>query len=256
MQIERITDAARLNAVVNDPSVYPWVRGTAEGPLDLGGIIADPRHVALMGAHGGCLFVHHQPGIFECHTQVLESGRGPWTLDMVRSALHWMFTRTDAVEIWTRCPKGNLGARALARAIGGQLEFMTPRGWVMDGAIIPASIFSLRIQDWMRDAAGLVDVGKWFHRCLDREFARAGRADDVHGDDEIHDRYVGAAVEMIRGGQPYKGAVFYNRFADMAGYERVKILGTDPVVVDIRNAVLEVHGQNFFLVSSSGSSVH
>jgi len=77
MQIERITDAARLNAVVNDPSVYPWVRGTAEGPLDLGGIIADPRHVALMGAHGGCLFVHHQPGIFEAHTQVLESGRGP-----------------------------------------------------------------------------------------------------------------------------------------------------------------------------------
>ena len=113
--------------------------------------------------------------------------------------------------------------------------------------------YEIRRSDWSSDVCS---SDLWFHRCLDREFARAGRADDVHGDDEIHDRYVGAAVEMIRGGQPHKGAVFYNRFADMAGYERVKILGTDPVVVDIRNAVLEVHGQNFFLVSSSGSSVH
>lgn len=256
IDLARVSDAGRLNAIINDPSVYPLVRGAAEGPLDLGPVIADPRHVALMAEHGGCVFIQHQPGIFEVHTQILPVGRGAWAVAMVRQALYWMFTRTDAVEIWTRCPKGNLGARALARAVGGAFEFTAQRGWIQDGAVIQADIFALRIQDWMKTASGLVEVGEWFHESLKREFERTGRPEETHPDDGVHDRYVGLAVEMIRNGQPYKGAIFYNRFAAMAGYEKVRILSVDPVVVDIRNAILEVHGKNFFLVSQGSTSVH
>lgn len=257
MQIERVHDAARLNQIVNDPSVYPWVHGNVEGPLDLSGIVADPRHVALVGRHGGVLFVQHGPGIYEAHTQVLPEGRGTWTVEMVRAALQWMFTHTDAVEIGTRVPKGNLAARALAKTIGGRLQFRAERGWQMDGVIVWADIFALSIQDWMRDAPGLADIGEWFHRTLAAEYERLGHAEPIHPDDAAHDRYVGAAVAMMRGGQPFKAAIFYNRFAIMAGVLPITILQTDPIMVGIREGVvLELHGQNFFVASVATSAKH
>jgi hypothetical protein len=254
--IERIFDGEKINHIVNDPSVYPWVKGNCEGPLDLGPLLKDNRHVALMGNLGGCVFAQHSQGIYEAHSQFLPEGRGEKALETVREALHWMFTRSDAVEIWTRAPKGNLAARALAKAIGGREDMTVKNGWVQDGEVIPATIFSLTIQDWMRTAPNLVEVGEWFHAKLEDEYRLKGYVEPVHVDDPNHNRYVGAAVEMIRGGQPYKGMIFYNRFAVMAGYEPINVIGTDPVTIDIRDAVLEMHGQNFFVASLRSQTKH
>ena len=209
-----------------------------------------------MGEFGGCIFVQQQGGIYEAHTVVLPQGRGEWAVTTVREALHWMFTRTDAIEIWTRCPKGNLGARALARAIGGQEEMTVRNGWVKDNEIIPAAIFSLHIQNWMKSAPNLESVGHWFHEQLKEEYKLKGFNEQIHPDDNVHDRYVGGVVEMIRNGQPNKGIIFYNRFAAMAGYEPIKLISTDPVTVDIRDAVLELHGRNFFVSSVASQTKH
>lgn len=247
--IRRHTTADSLNEVVNDPSVWRWVHGAAEGRLDLSAVVADPANVLLMGEHGGVLFVRHQPGLYEAHTQVLPAGRGSWAIRMVRAALHWMFTHTDAVEIMTRVPKGNLGARALAKAIGGTLEFTSPIGWMMDGVIVPAGIYSLKIQDWMRSAGGLEERGHWFHDHLEAEYSRLGKIEASHPDDDNHDRYVGAAVEMILGGQPDKGVIFYNRWAVMAGYAPVSIVTRSPLTIDIRDALICVGGEDFWVMS-------
>lgn len=254
--IERIFDGEKINAIVNHPSVYPFVHGNHEGPLDLGPLLRNHDHVCLADSLGGCLFQQHSQGIYEAHSQFLPEGRGERALSTVREALHWMFTRTGAVEIWTRCPKGNLAARALARAIGGRDEMTVKNGWLQDGEIIPATIFSLTIQEWMKSAPGLVDVGEWFHAKLEDEYRLKGYHEPVHDDDSNHNRYVGAAVEMIRGGQPYKGMIFYNRFAVMAGYEPINVVGTDPVTIDIRDAVLEMHGRNFFVASLRSPTRH
>jgi hypothetical protein len=253
--IERIFDGEKLNRVVNDPSVYPWVRGACEGPLDLGPVLKDHRHVCLMDEHGGCLFTQHSPGLYEVHSQWLPQGRGANAVTTAQEAGHWMFTRTDALEIFTRCPKGNLAARALARAIGGREEMVLKQGWIQDGKIIPATIFSLTIQQWIKIAPGLVDVGRWFHKNLEEELKLIDFQEPFHEDDESHNRAVGACVEMIRGGQPHKGAVFYNRSASMEGKHPIRILGLDPVVIDIGQQIcLEVHGQNFFAINHDVSS--
>jgi len=254
--IERIFDGERINRIVNDPSVYPWVRGICEGPLDLGPLLRDSRHVCLMDEFGGCLFTQQQPGIYEAHTQILPQGRGAWAMRMVREALHYIFTRTDAVEIWTRCPKGNLGARALARAIGGREEMIVSQGWVQDGKIIPATIYSLTIQEWMKTAPDLVEVGRWFHRRIEEELRFLGFEEPFHEDDENHNRFVGASVEMVRGGQPHKAAIFYNRVAAMDGKLPIRVVSLDPVVIDIGQVCLEVHGKNFFAITPAGATKH
>lgn len=254
--IERIFDGETINRIVNDPSVYPWVRGACEGHLDLSPLLKDERHVCLMDRFGGCLFTQQSPGLYEVHTQFLPEGRGAKALSVVHEALRYMFTRTDAVEIWTRCPKGNLAARALSRAIGGREEMIVKQGWVQDGKVIPAAIFSLTIQEWMKTAPGLVEVGKWFHERLEEEWHLLGLTEAFHEDDDSHNRFVGACVEMVRSGQPHKGAIFYNRVAAMEGKHPIRVIGIDPVVIDIGQVCLEVHGRNFFAVQPLSSTVH
>jgi hypothetical protein len=254
-KIGRERHAVRLNRIVNDPAVYPWVCGEHTGPLDMTEAVADPNNVLLMGQHGGILFIQLQPGLYESHTQVLKEGRGEWALSMVRACLHWMFTRTDAFEIMTKCPKGNLGARALAKAIGGAYEFTNKNGWFMNGKVIPADIYSLNIQQWMRDAPGLEERGHWFHERLTREYGKLGRQEAPHEDDATHDRYVGAACEMFLGNQAAKSCILYNRWARMAGYAPMELLSMKPVAVDIVDAILVVpESGDFYVASLSGKA--
>lgn len=238
-------DAKRLNEIVNHPDVLPWVRGASKGPLDLTPAFERGNIVCLLGKHGGLAFTHLQPGLWEVHSQILAEGRGAWALDCVRACLMWMFTRTDAAEVITRCPKGNVAARAMAKAAGLRLQWTNPRGWNVGDDVVPAGIWSITVLDWMGSAEGLAARGRWFHERLDAEFMRLGHADLAHPDDDAHDVYVGAACEMVLGGQLAKAEGLYNRFAMMGGYMPIQIVSADPVAVNIGNAVLEFRGGEF-----------
>lgn len=240
-------DAKRLNEIVNHPEVYPWV-GFGKGPLDLSEAIASEDVICLLGKFGGIVFHRLQPGLYEAHTQILPAGRGEWGLAMVQAALHWLFTRTEAVEIMTRCPLGNLAAKALARAIHGKYEFTNPAGWLRDGKPIPADIYALRIQDWLKTAPGLIERGQWFHKRLDSEMRRLGIAEPQHADDAEHDRQVGLACEMVLSGMPLKAAVFYNRWSCMAGYAPLSVVSLDPLELDIQSCRLVVRGGDFIAI--------
>lgn len=244
--IERQTDARQLNAIVNHPAVLPWVgMGAGQERLDLSEAIQSPDVVCLLGVYGGVTFHRLQPGLWEAHTHMLLEGRGQWALACVQACLHYLFTRSEAVEIMTRCPKGNLAATALAKAIHGVFEFTNPAGWIKDGKPISADIYRLTIQDWIRTAPGLVERGQWFHERLDAEMARLNMEAPRHPDDSEHDRQVGLACEMAMAGLPLKGAVFYNRYAVMGGYLPMVVMATDPVEIDIGTAHLRMVGEDF-----------
>lgn len=242
--IERQYNAKFLNTLANDPSIAPWIRGTLTGQMDFTTVVEDSKNYALLGEHGGVIFAQLQGGLYEAHTLVLPAGRGKWALDTVNECLKWMFTRTDAVEIMTRVPKGNLGARALVKSIHGALEFRNSKGWVFDHQYVYADIYSLTIQRWMKTAPGLDQQGKWFHDRLEQEYRRVGKMEETHGDDETHDKYVGLAVEMITHGQPEKAMVFYNRWAAMAGYAPIRMVNRNPLVLDIRDAIIQVENND------------
>jgi hypothetical protein len=246
MIIERSADRDRINAVANHPDVRGWVNPMPERDLDLGPAVADPANIMLSAGHGVMLFAYLQPGLYEVHTMVEPEGRGAWTLDFVNTCLAWMFCQTGAIELMTRCPKGNLAAKALARTIHGSYQFTNQTGWMRDGQPIPADIYALSIQEWIRTAPSLEARGGWFHDRLEAEFARAGRKEPQHPEDTAHDRYVGAAVEMIFGGQLDKAVIFYNRWAAMAGYVPISLVSRDPVSIDIGNAIIVKSGDDFF----------
>lgn len=249
--LKRELDATRINQVVNHPEVYKWVHGAHEGPLDISPLVYDRRNVLLMGEHGGVLYTQHQPGLYEGHSQVLPEGRGDWALDMARESIAYMFGHTDAIELFTRVPKGNLGARALTRAIHGSFQFRREGGWVIDGQPVFTDLYSLTVQDWTKTAEGLTEKGEWFHNRIDEEFAARGvKAPDHVDSNTVHNRYVGAAVEMIMGGQPHKAAVLYNRWAAMAGYSGIQIVTEKPLVLDVGDGVMvAVRNNDFWMMT-------
>lgn len=256
MHLTRAHDAEALNVIVNDPSIYPWVHGSVEGPMDMAKIVANPRNHALVGQHGAVFFAIHSNGIYEAFSQVLPSASAHWEAEMIRDSLQWLFTHTDAVEIWARCPSSEAPNRRLVDEGGFDYQFHVQAGWVLDGRIVSASIESLTVQKWMNTAPALSSIGGWFIDRLRDEYERMGRELPVQEPDELRDRHIGAAVEMIRNGQPNKGAIFYNRFASMVGIPPIAILHSDPVMINIGNAILELHGQNFFVASIAGEEAH
>jgi hypothetical protein len=248
LTVSRELSASRINFVVNHPEVRPYVGGV--GPLDLAGLVADPRNVLLMVDGGGCLFQWLGEGYYEVHTQFIPEARGAAAIQAVRDALWWMFTATDAVEIVTKVPDTNLGALGLVRAIHGTFQFSRPNAWQnADGALSGVKYYSKTLMDWVRDESEeLSKTGDWFHDKLAEAKTRMGASNPPHDDDHAHDRYVGMASEMISRGQLAKGVLTYNRWATFAGYAPVSVLSVDPVIIDVQDALLLVRGGDFEVI--------
>lgn len=231
--IERHRTAEALNEIVNDPHVRPWV-APGNQPLDLSFQVANENNVCLVGEHGCCVFLKAMPGVYEVHTQVKKEGRGAWTNELTRACAHWMFLKTDAYEIMTRVPQGHIAAKAAAQNAGMKFDFTREKECLFRGHMIDVSIYSFRIQDWLASCPdGLTDVGRKFHDRLHQEAERLGVQDPAHDDDENHNLYVGAAVQMVRAGLPVKAALTYNRWAISSRHEPITLVSLSPVVAKI-----------------------
>jgi hypothetical protein len=72
--------------------------------------------------------------------------------------------------------------------------------------------------------------------------------EENHPQDDAHDRYVGACVETIYGGQPEKAVILYNRWARFAGYQPIALVSKSPLLIDIGTAILQVINESFQVV--------
>lgn len=255
-KIGRERHASRINKVINDPSIFDWVRGNHPGPLDMTPIIANPNNILLMGQYGGILFMQLQPGLYEAHTQVLPEGRGKWAVGMTQAALHWMFTRSDCFEVLSRCPQGNIAAKALIKRVNGQFEFTNKNGWVRNDLPIPADIYSWTIQAWARTAPGLEERGEWLQNYIAGEYKRLNKASIQYVDDPVFNRYSGMAAEMFLNKQAAKAVLLYNRWSKMAGYDNIDLMCTEnPTAVRTQDAILMVREDGEFYVASINPSI-
>jgi hypothetical protein len=236
--ITRTMDATFLNEVANHPEVRPFV-GPGSEPLDLMALLSDPENVALQAEHGGWLLICLSPGVYELHTVFLPAGRGAEYFAAAHEALRWMFTRTDCLEILTRCPDDNPAARMAAVKVGFRERFRREDVWQSGlGEACGASYQALTVDDWMKRDPAIAYVGHDFHVTLENEKLVRSAESPVHPEDEAHDRAVGACFLMAQHGQMNKAVGVYNRWARFAGYAQITMLS--PTILDIADALLEV----------------
>ncbi len=241
--LRRTFDPAFLNQVVNHADVRPWLGGAGE--LDVSEVVSDPRNFALVNEYGGWIVAQVDAGLYDVHSQFLPEGRTPALIEDMRAAIFFMFTQTDCVELVTRCPDNNKAALGLARAAGFRETFRREEIWPVEGdKPCGVSFQSLTIDRWRGMDDRVLAAGSWFHHRLEEEKQKSGSALMVHADDETHDRAVGAAVSMIRAGNPLKAVFSYNRWAKFAGYAPIQMIGAHPPTFDVVDAIVALKGDD------------
>lgn len=249
--VRRSFDPADINPIINSPEVFPSVATPDLKYLDTTPILSDTRNVLLMADNGGLLFCQLEPHVYEVHTALTKPERGAHghkgahNQNVCRAAYRWMFTQTDCLVIHTRIPAFNRAAAIFAPLLGWVKEFERKAVWPTADGSVDMSFWSLRYEDWFRKTPELALMGLEFHHRLEEEFARHGRAGEQHPDEEIHDRAVGAAYEMLRAKQLLKAIFLYNRWARFAGYGCISLISEDPPTIDIGNAILEWNADTF-----------
>lgn len=221
--IERTFDCARADWIINHPDVRPFVAfDTSIYPMSLEDIVQDTRHHLLMGDKGGFLFVQQEPEVYHLHTFFLPEGRGRYALLASHRAAEYMFFGTDCTEILTVSPDDVPHSKP-PKHMGFVFEFHRDNIAVRNGLSIGGSYYAMRYPEWVKRAPGLEKSGQWFHAKLEDAA--------THDDEDVHDRYVGAACRMMAAGQVHKGVFHYNRWACFAGYAPLFIESESPFVL-------------------------
>lgn len=246
--VRRSFDATEINAIFNDPSVFPLVSIPDIDVIDASAIVADPRNVLLMAEGGGILFCWHEPGFYEVHTAFIETARGRAALKASLAAYRWMFTQTDCVALWTRVPAINPAAERFCQIVGATKEFSRQAVWPTADGAVDMSFWSLRYDDWVRKTPSLMASGRRFHERLIQERARHGHQEPLHVDEDCHDLHVGACAEMVYGGQLDKAVILYNRWAKFSGYGQIQLIARNPPMIDIGDALLQITGDTFKVI--------
>ncbi len=244
--IRRTMDATLLNRVMNDPSVRPHIVAD-DGDIDVTSVVENPENFALVTEFGGFLLIKHEPGIYEVHTQFLPEGRGRHAVEAMREGFRYMFTHTDCLEIVTKVCEDNVAAYSFAKLAGFRQRFARDNAW--NGKMM--SYRAVTIDEWTMGDPIAKRAGKDFHDQLEAEKVGRGSVLPVHADDPAHEQYVGASFLMFRE-QPIKAVWFYNKWARFSGYATIELLSDKPVVVDVRDAIIELGDDLNFLTVRVG----
>lgn len=243
LPFRRDFNPARINRIVNDPSVFPDVALPGQESLDLSPIVGDLRNIVLMCDEGGIIAKWQEPGVYEIHTQFTERYRGVSAVRTIREMVSWLFLQSPAMELQSQVPEGNVGAEAAIRAVGARFEFERAGAWPSRDGTPAKSVgyYTLRYSDWLYQpyAAGvLAPLGEEFHRKLEEKKLAFLSPPEGHAEDPAHDLNVGATMAMIWAGQVDKAISLYARWARFAGYHPANLVSRDPLILDIGNALL------------------
>lgn len=237
--MKRTMDAAFLNSVANHPDVHPHLAW--QGEIDLSGLVQNPNNFAFQFDGGGFVAIKLEHGVYECHSMFVPDGRGQAVTEAMSESLRYMFTRTDCLEIVTKCPDANRAAFGAARSMGFVKSFRLEQGWPLpDGTLGGMDCMRLTLAKWTEKDDTVEVAGNWFHERLEELTAEIGKTIPKHFEEPAHNRAVGAAVLMFQAGNTVKAQASYNLWARFAGYPVIRVLSLNPVVIDMDQVVVGI----------------
>ncbi len=239
VSVRREIDARTINPILNHPNVRPFI-DSRDGAIDATPVVENRDNIALAGLYGTCIYLYVMPGVYEVHSACVPAGRGPWMRAFAEASLQWMFLHSNAWEITTRVPHGNVPAKKLTEAVGFRLEFTREDQCVFLKKTVPVDIYRLDLMDWVERSKWCEEAGHVFHDQLHAEAARLGITKPAHEDDPQHNKIAGASVEMCRNGQVTKGALLYERWRYLARHAAIGIVSENPPIISMDIGNLEI----------------
>jgi hypothetical protein len=150
MKVFRSYNPHIYNKILQHPSVQRWVSIPGEPAPDMSKFVKDRNNVLLMVDEDGAMFFDLlEAGVFEVHTAFLPQIRGGKAIEACGRAAAYMFTQTEASEIWTRCPANNLPAIALTRRVGGKYQYTDKEAWPTPIGMVDVHWYKQTLDDWL-----------------------------------------------------------------------------------------------------------
>lgn len=254
--IKRVFNSKRINEIVNDKSVFDLIAPEGIGEtIDLTDTVNNLNNFVLMDFEepslgGFVFFATPISNTYEVHTQFLPEGRGQYAYGLAKDALHYMFCKTDCVEVLTKVPRFNHPANAFAKSLGFTQEFTRKNAWIKKSNSSPHDLdfLSLRFLNWALNDPDSLIRGNEFRKTLDKFQIHVNHPTDV-----VHDKVVGACLEIIFSGPIDKAIHLYNKWTLFAGYEPALKITSNPLVLSMGNLILEfdLREQSFTPVARS-----
>lgn len=140
--IRRSFDIPAFNAVINHPSVFPWVTLPGIEFLDGTELIKDERNVLIEASNGFFLGCYESPGVYEVHTQFYPWARTKQTIADGYESMAYMF-KEHCYELITRVPQNNKAADWFTRRMGFKFWFKNEKVWPTKDGLYDLSFYRL-----------------------------------------------------------------------------------------------------------------
>ena len=138
------TDSAKINALVNHPSIRERTLLGYEHDVDVAPLLESGEALFFGDDKGGFLVNQKGEGVWDCHTQFLPETDKHGIMDTIRSVQGFMFMRTDCIALTTFVEYSNKPALMLALRAGfrklAEAEVMGKKG----------DLLIFNIKDWAR----------------------------------------------------------------------------------------------------------
>lgn len=203
--------AALANEVANHPDVLPRISWTGE-PLNLQPLVDNDECFIIENESHGCfLLAQSDYESYVVHTLFKPKTPPSVVMDTAKEGMWLSFIDLDAMDLTSSACETNPAAYKLMRKNGFIPMFDSPSKFAKGKK---ERFCRLTIDDYIINNDFLGEVGEGFHSLVEET--------TDHEDDPIHDRYVGAAISMIRSGNIDKAKRVYNKWASLAGYAPIQ----------------------------------
>ena len=146
--LKRVYNAKRFNAIINDPSILPFVVFGEQKHLDATNLVNDQDNVLLMDNYGAIFFEKIENTIYKAHTQFLPEGRGKNAIEASKEAVEHMFLKTPCIAIIAEIPAYNRASKLIARRVGFKYIDTTENAWPQNGITHDVDNFILTYDNW------------------------------------------------------------------------------------------------------------
>jgi len=113
-----LTDAFKINALVNHPAIREHTLMGFEGDIDLTPVIESGQALFFGDERGGFLMHNKGQGVWDAHTQFLPETDKRGIMTMIAEVKRHMFCRTDCIMLTTFVEHTNKPALFLALRAG------------------------------------------------------------------------------------------------------------------------------------------
>ena len=200
-------NAILANEIANRPEVLPTISWTGES-IDLQPLFDSGDCFIIENGLDGC-FVLHANSIdsYVIHTLFKKGTPSSTVLDTAEEGMWLCFVEMDAMSLSSSACETNPAAYRLMRKMGMNPMFDSPSKFAKGKK---QRYCGISIDDYIINSDVFKEIGEEFHSLVEET--------TDHDHDEIHDKYVGAAISMIKSDNITKAEDVYNKWAIMAGY--------------------------------------